>query len=151
MQLQLKEFQALSNDELYNIMKARVDVFVVEQECAYEEIDNYDQGAMHLFLTIDSHISAYVRILPRATVYNEVSIGRVLVTKSYRGKGYAKLVMEKAIQFITDEWKENTIKIQAQNYLQKFYSELGFVQISDVYLDDNIPHVDMFWSNNQKV
>lgn len=130
-------------------MKARVDVFVVEQECAYEEIDNYDQAAMHLFLTINNYVAAYVRILPSKTKYDEVSIGRVLVTKAYRGKGHAKLVMEKAIQFVMDEWQEKTIKIQAQEYLHKFYSNLGFVQISDVYLDDNIPHVDMIWEKNQ--
>lgn len=151
MNWQLIEFRALSNEALYNILKARVDVFVVEQECAYEEIDNLDQVAMHLFLTIDNQIVAYVRILPKETAYNEVSIGRVLVTKDYRGNGYAKQVMEKAIQFITDKWEESTIKIQAQEYLQKFYSDLGFVQISDVYLEDNIPHIDMIWSNNQKV
>ncbi|ASN07146.1 GNAT family N-acetyltransferase [Virgibacillus necropolis] len=145
----VKEFQALSNDELYSIMKARVDVFVVEQECAYEEIDNYDQAAIHYFLTIDNQIAAYVRILPSNTKYEEVSIGRVLVTRDFRANGYAKLLMKKAIQFVTDEWTENTIKIQAQNYLHKFYSALGFVQISDVYLDDNIPHIDMIWSKNQ--
>lgn len=151
MNWQIKDFQGLSNDELYSIMKARVDVFVVEQECAYEEIDNYDQSAMHLFLTIENYIAAYVRILPSKTKYQEVSIGRVLVTKDYRANGYAKLIMKKAIQFVRDEWKESAIKIQAQNYLHKFYSELGFVQISDVYLDDNIPHIDMIWGNNQKV
>ena len=132
-------------------MKARVDVFVVEQECAYEEADNYDQAAMHLFLTIDKQIAAYVRILPKETVYKEVSIGRVLVTKDYRGNGYGKLVMEKAIQFVNDEWEVDTIKIQAQNYLHKFYSALGFKQVSDIYLEDNIPHIDMIWGNNHKV
>lgn len=151
MNWQIKEFKGLSNDELYNIMKARVDVFVVEQECAYEEIDNYDQAAMHLFLKVDNNIAAYVRILPSKTKYEEVSIGRVLVTKEQRGNGYAKLIMKKALQFVNDEWEEKVIKIQAQQYLHKFYSELGFAQISDIYLDDNIPHIDMIWRNNQKV
>lgn len=151
MNWQIKEFQTLSNNELYNILKARIDVFVVEQECAYEEIDNYDQSAMHLFLTIENQIAAYVRILPKETKYEEVSIGRVLVSKEYRGNGYAKMVMKKAIQFVNTEWKEGTIKIQAQNYLHKFYSELGFKQVSDIYLDDDIPHIDMIWRNNQKV
>ncbi|WP_404451143.1 GNAT family N-acetyltransferase [Virgibacillus necropolis] len=149
MDWKVKEFQALSNDELYSIMKARVDVFVVEQECAYEEIDNYDQAAMHYFLTIDNQIAAYVRILPSKTKYDEISIGRVLVTKSYRGNGYAKLVMEKAIQYVVNEWQEDKIKIQAQEYLHRFYSELGFIQTSTVYLDDNIPHIDMIWGKNQ--
>ncbi|MFZ3579424.1 GNAT family N-acetyltransferase [Virgibacillus sp. DJP39] len=149
MEWHIKDFQALSNDELYNIMKARVDVFVVEQECAYEEIDGHDQEAVHYFLTVNDEIAAYVRILPTKSKYDEASIGRVLVTKPHRGKGYGKLVMENAIQYITNEWNENRIKIQAQNYLHKFYSELGFIQKSEIYLDDNIPHIDMIWGNNQ--
>lgn len=145
----IKKFQDLSNDELYGIMKARVDVFVVEQECAYEEIDNYDQSAIHYFLKIDNQIASYVRILPKHSKYEEVSIGRVLVAKAYRGNGYAKQIMMKATQFAADQWQENTIKIQAQEYLYKFYSELGFEQISESYLDDNIPHIDMIWRKNQ--
>ncbi|ASK61294.1 GNAT family N-acetyltransferase [Virgibacillus phasianinus] len=149
MEWHLKEFKDLSNNELYGIMKARVDVFVVEQECAYEEIDNYDQTAIHYFLTVENEIAAYVRILPSHTKYEEVSIGRVLVTKNFRGNGYAKMIMKKAIQYVTDVWKVHTIKLQAQQYLHRFYSELGFLQHSDVYLDDDIPHIDMFWRNNQ--
>ena len=149
MKWSLKTFQSLTNNELYTILKARIDVFVVEQECAYEEIDNYDQESMHYFLTIDNQVAAYVRILPSNTKYKEVSIGRVLVTKNHRQNGYAKLIMRKAIQFITEEWQENDIKIQAQAYLHKFYSELGFEQISEIYLDDDIPHIDMKWNANQ--
>ena len=139
----LKKFQDLSVFELYSILKARVDIFVVEQSCAYPEIDNYDQQAMHLFLKSNENLIAYVRILPKHTKYNEVSIGRVLVLKDYRFQGYATKIMQKAIHYITNEWQEQTIKIQAQHHLKNFYSSLGFKQISDVYLDDNIPHIDM--------
>lgn len=139
----LKKFQDLSVFELYSILKARVDIFVVEQSCAYPEIDNYDQQAMHLFLKNNENLIAYVRILPKHTKYNEVSIGRVLVLKDYRFQGYATKIMQKAIHYIINEWQEQTIKIQAQHHLKKFYSSLGFKQISDVYLDDNIPHIDM--------
>ena len=139
----LKKFQDLSVFELYSILKARVDIFVVEQSCAYPEIDNYDQQAMHLFLKSNENLIAYVRILPKHTKYNEVSIGRVLVLKDYRFQGYATKIMQKAIHYIINESQEQTIKIQAQHHLKNFYSSLGFKQISDVYLDDNIPHIDM--------
>ncbi len=139
----LKKFHELSVSELYNILKARVDIFVVEQTCAYPEIDDYDQQAMHLCLKNNENLIAYVRILPKHTKYTEVSIGRVLVVKDYRSKGYASKIMQKAIHYITNEWLEQTIKIQAQHHLKQFYSSLGFKQVSDVYLEDDIPHIDM--------
>lgn len=139
----IKEFNELSLNELYNILKARVDIFVVEQACAYPEIDNYDQQSLHLFLKDGEKIVAYVRILPANSKYPEVSIGRVIVTKNYRGQGYAADIMKKAIDYIYTEWQEEVIKIQAQHYLNTFYSSLGFEQITDIYLEDNIPHIDM--------
>jgi len=139
----IKTFNDLTNEELYKILKARVDVFVVEQTCPYPEIDNYDQEAIHYFLNDGEEIMGYVRILPSGSRYSEASIGRVLVTKASRGNGYARDIMEKAIQYIYDEWKETKIKLQAQVYLEKFYASLGFERISEEYLEDNIPHVDM--------
>lgn len=139
----IKTFNDLTNEELYKIMKARVDVFVVEQTCPYPEIDNYDQEAIHYFLSDGEEIMGYVRILPSGSRYSEASIGRVLVTKASRGNGYARDIMEKAIQYIRDEWKETKIKLQAQVYLEKFYVSLGFERISEEYLEDNIAHVDM--------
>lgn len=139
----LKTFEQLSTHELYQILKARVDIFVVEQACAYEEIDNFDQQSAHLFLRSEDKLVAYVRLVPKQTKFNEVSIGRVLVVKEFRGNGYAKAIMEKAINHIINEWKENVIKIQAQHYLINFYASLGFEQVTDVYLDDGLPHIDM--------
>jgi len=139
----IKTFNDLTNEELYKIMKARVDVFVVEQTCPYPEIDNYDQEAIHYFINDGEEIMGYVRILPSGSRYSEASIGRVLVTKASRGNGYARDIMEKAIQYIRDEWKETKIKLQAQVYLEKFYVSLGFERISEEYLEDNIAHVDM--------
>ncbi|MGY0693647.1 GNAT family N-acetyltransferase [Virgibacillus sp. FSP13] len=141
----IKSFQEIPAEELYQLIKARIDVFVVEQTCPYEELDNNDQDAIHYFLKIDDEVAAYVRILPKGLKYPEASIGRVLVVKKFRGNGYAKQIMQKAIAFVRDEWKENKIKIQAQEYLQHFYASFGFEQISDVYLEDDIPHVDMIW------
>lgn len=140
-----KAFKELNNDELYSLLKARVDVFIVEQNCPYEEIDNYDQQAIHYFLKINNDLAAYARILPKNTKYEQVSIGRVLVMKEHRKQGYAEKVMKQAMSYIVDEWKETSIKIQAQYYLKKFYSSLGFKQISDVYLEDEIPHIDMIF------
>lgn len=145
MKYYIKSFSELTNNELYKLLKARVDVFVVEQACPYPEIDNYDQDAIHYFLKNKQDIVAMVRLLPSGTRYSEASIGRVLVTKKYRNQGYAREIMEKALLFIRNEWKEAKIKLQAQVYLEKFYASLGFKRITEEYLEDNIPHVDMIW------
>lgn len=140
-----KAFSDLSVDELYDILKARVDVFVVEQTCPYPEIDNYDQQSLHIYLKNEDDLLGYARILPKNSKFQEASIGRVLVVKKYRGKGFAELIMKEAINHIFNEWKEEVIFIQAQHYLSEFYSSLGFKQITDVYLEDNIPHIDMIY------
>ena len=145
MEYYIKTFNELTNDELYQLLKARVDVFVVEQNCPYPEIDNYDQEATHYFLKDNEAIAALVRLLPSGSRYKEASIGRVLVTEKYRGHGYARDIMNKAMKYIENEWNEGKIKLQAQTYLEKFYSSLGFKRISDEYLEDNIPHIDMIW------
>ncbi|WP_042220430.1 GNAT family N-acetyltransferase [Oceanobacillus manasiensis] len=141
----IKSFSELTNIELYNLLKARTDVFVVEQNCAYPELDNYDQESMHLYVEEEGEIAALVRIIPAGNKYKEASIGRVMVVNKFRGKGYAKQVMERALHFITEEWKETGIKIQAQEYLKVFYQGLGFKQITEPYLDDGILHIDMNW------
>lgn len=141
----IKTFQELSNEILYQIMRERVDVFVVEQTCPYPELDNYDQAAIHYFLKINNEIAAYVRMLPSGSKYEEASIGRVMVMKEYRGHGYAGVLMQKAMDYISEEWGETKIKIQAQFYLKTFYTNLGFKQLSDSYLEDGIPHIDMVW------
>ncbi|WP_053217446.1 GNAT family N-acetyltransferase [Virgibacillus senegalensis] len=138
-----KSFEELDTEELYTIIRTRIDVFVVEQHCPYPELDGHDYQAVHLFCKDGESIVAYARLLPKGTVYEYASIGRVLVHKSYRGSGYAKQLLQKAISHITEEWQETTIKIQGQEYLRHFYASFGFKEISEVYLDDGIPHVDM--------
>lgn len=140
-----KPFEKLTNDELYALLKLRVDVFVVEQDCPYPELDNYDQQAIHYFLKINEEFAAYVRILPSNSKYEEVSIGRVLVLKKFRRQGYAQQIMQKAIDYVMNEWKETRIKVQGQEYLKDFYSGFGFEQVSESYLEDGIPHIDMIW------
>lgn len=146
MQWEIKAFDQLSLQELYTILTMRTNVFVVEQACPYPEVDGKDPNCLHLLGTINGELVAYLRILPAGLRYDEVSIGRVVVKPSHRGKGLGRLMMEQAIHCITNEWKESQIKIGAQAYLEKFYQSLGFEPVSEVYLEDDIPHLDMLYS-----
>ena len=146
MQWEIKAFDQLSLQELYTILTMRTNVFVVEQACPYPELDGKDPNCLHLLGTINGELVAYLRILPAGLRYDEVSIGRVVVKPSHRGKGLGRLMMEQAIYCITNEWKESQIKIGAQAYLEKFYQSLGFEPVSEVYLEDDIPHLDMLYS-----
>lgn len=143
MHFQCKPFQELTITELYAILQVRTDVFVVEQACPYPEVDGKDQQCLHMFLEIEGDIAAYCRLLPPGISYEQTSIGRVLVHPAHRGKGLAQQMMKLAINTIEKEMNETTIKIQAQAYLQAFYEQLGFLVVSDTYLEDNIPHIDM--------
>lgn len=118
---------------------------MLEQACPYPEIDGKDPSCLHLLGTDNGELVAYLRILPACLSYDEVSIGRVVIKPSHRGKGLGRPMMEKAIAYITTEWKESQIRIGAQAYLEKFYQSLGFEPISEVYLEDDIPHLDMLY------
>ena len=146
MQWEIKAFDQLSLQELYTMLTLRTNVFVVEQACPYPELDGKDPNCLHLLGTINGELVAYLRILPAGLIYDEVSIGRVVIKPSHRGKGLGRLMMEQAIHCITNEWKESQIKIGAQAYLEKFYQSLGFEPVSEVYLEDDIPHLDMLYS-----
>ncbi|WP_274653390.1 GNAT family N-acetyltransferase [Paenibacillus humicola] len=139
----LLAFEELTNLELYHILKARTDVFVVEQNCPYFEVDGKDPYCLHLFHELDGEIAAYLRIVPAGVSYPEPSLGRVLVNKEYRGKGMAKELLTQALAFIREEWQVTAVKIQAQAYLREFYGSFGFRPVSEVYMEDNIPHLDM--------
>lgn len=146
MRLLIRSLKSLDSIELYKIFKLRIDVFVVEQKCPYQEIDDKDIDASHVYLKDDDNIVAYLRVLSPGLSYKEASIGRVLVNKEYRGKRYGRQIMEEGIKFCKSNYSEN-IKISAQAYLEDFYKSLGFEKISDVYLEDNIPHIDMIYYN----
>lgn len=141
----IKTFNELTTDELYKILQLRNEVFIVEQECPYQDIDGKDNESYHIFLKKDNEVIAYSRILKKGISYEQASIGRVIVKKDYRGGNIAKDMLLKSISFIKNSLHEKEIKIQAQAYLDKFYSSLGFEKISDVYLEDNIPHMDMLY------
>jgi ElaA protein len=139
-----KSFNALKTVELYALLKLRTDVFVVEQQCAYPELDDFDQLARHIFLVNESaQLVAYARVLPPGTVYTEASIGRICVVKDKRGKQYGKQVFEEALKEAERLFPSKTLKLQAQTYLEKFYQSFGFKTVSEPYPDFGIPHVDM--------
>lgn len=146
MEYNIKAFKELTTGEIYEIMRVRNEVFVVEQNCVYQDCDGKDKKSYHLYYMNDNKVVAYVRILEKGVSYDEVSIGRVLVSKEYRGKGLSRECMKKAIDFVTNNLKENTIRISAQEYLKEFYRSLGFKEVSEVYLEDNIPHVEMVYN-----
>lgn len=146
MNWKIKKFNELNAEEIYKILALRNEIFIVEQECPYLDCDGKDFNSYHLFAKENGEIVAYLRILEKGVSYDEISIGRVAVKQSYRGRGISREMMLKAIDFIENNLFENTIKIQAQAYLLKFYSSLGFKAVSEEYLEDNIPHIDMLYS-----
>ncbi len=145
MDFNIKAFKELSQEELYKIIQARINVFVVEQDCPYEECDDKDQNSFHLYFKADGIITAYLRIIPAGISYAEPSIGRVLVNEAYRRQGLATKIMGKAISFIKKNFNRQEIRISAQEYVLDFYKNLGFEVVSDKYLEDGIPHYEMIY------
>lgn len=139
----IKSFDQLSADELYKILQARVDVFVVEQHCPYPELDDYDQSALHLWAEIDGEVLAYCRIFPPGIKYDEASIGRVLTKKNFRGLNLGKNLVKSALNTIEARYKITSVRISAQDYLLKFYGDFGFLDSGKKYLEDDIPHTEM--------
>lgn len=135
----IKSFQELTNDELYEILQLRTSIFVVEQKCAYLEVDGKDKFAYHLFKKEDEKIIAYLRVLPKGISYKEASLGRIIVKQAQRGTGLGRELVARGIAFLENEWHEKTIKIQAQSRLQTFYESFGFRPISDIYSDEGLP------------
>ena len=141
-----KNFEELTNLELYNILALRTEVFIVEQDCPYQECDGNDEIAIHLFGTLNDKIVAYTRILPTGIAYETPSIGRVVTHQSIRGKGLGYELMEKAIECCYQKFGVNPITISAQEHLEKYYGKLGFTKASEMYLEDDIPHIKMIKS-----
>ena len=143
----IKKFRELSTEEIYNILKLRSEVFVVEQNCVYQDIDEKDKKATHLFIEKNNDIIAYTRIFKKGDYYEEnPSIGRVVVSKKERGKNFGKEIMLNSIEFIKKELKGRKIELSAQKYLDKFYKDLDFYSEGEDYLEDGIPHQRMFYN-----
>lgn len=142
-QWQCKPFAQLSVYELYEILRLRSDVFVVEQQCVFLDADNYDQDCFHFCGWIGKELAAYVRIVPPGLIYTHASIGRVTTSKTARKGGLGKMLMGKAITETKRLFDEQEILIGAQLYLKKFYENFGFVQCGEGYIEDGIPHIKM--------
>ncbi|MDB4133647.1 GNAT family N-acetyltransferase [Flavobacteriaceae bacterium] len=143
MKITVFKYQDLGQERLYEILKLRLEVFVVEQKCAYQDLDNKDEKALHLVGEENNKIIAYTRIFRKGNFFKNSSIGRVLVKKEYRNKDYGRIIMRRSIEKLKEDPKEEKIELSAQKYLLKFYSELGFEKKGEEYLEDNIPHVKM--------
>ena len=139
----VKKFSELSIEELYQILRLRSEVFVVEQNCVYQDLDNKDQISVHIFIKEKNEIVAYTRIFKSGDYYKNPSIGRVVVSKKKRGKELGKKIMIFSIDYIKENLKSDKIELSAQKYLDKFYKDLGFYKIGEDYLEDGIPHQRM--------
>lgn len=136
-------FNSLTPYELYAIIRLRNEVFVVEQNCVFQDADDKDQQCYHLMGLIENRMAAYARLVPAGVCYHYISIGRVITSPAFRKSGAGKALMQKAIEECYRLFNEQTIKIGAQFHLKKFYESFGFLQSSEVYLEDNIPHIEM--------
>ncbi len=139
----IKTFEELSKDELYKILKERVNVFIVEQDCPYPELDDYDQKALHLWAESDDEVLAYCRIFEPGIKYREASIGRVLTNLNYRNLKLGRILITFAINTIETRFRNSAVRISAQDYLLRFYNDFGFQDTGKKYLEDDIPHTEM--------
>jgi ElaA protein len=139
----LKKFEELTPYQLYAILQLRNEVFVVEQNCVFQDTDDKDQQSMHFMGFLNNKLVAYTRLVPPGVAYEEVSIGRVVTSPSVRRSGIGKELMQRSIDTVYRLFGEVPIKIGAQLYLKKFYEYLGFKQVSEVYLEDGIEHIYM--------
>lgn len=142
-QFKIKPYNELSTTELYEILQLRSEVFVVEQNCVYQDIDGKDQKAIHVLGYYDGLLAAYSRLFQPNDYFVDSSIGRVIVKASYRDKKIGHDLMKTSIVAIKDLFNETAITISAQLYLQKFYESHGFVTVGESYLEDDIPHIEM--------
>ena len=143
-QLHKKSFQELTTDELYELRRVRSEVFVVEQNCVYQDLDGDDQQSVHLWLTVEDKVVALARVCPAGSHMKEISIGRVITTE--RGKGYGKQIMLHAIDAAIEHFGATLIVIEAQEYARGFYESVGFRQSSEPFMLDGIPHIKMTWT-----
>ncbi len=145
MKIEIKYFNELITNELYELLQLRSEVFVVEQNCVYQDIDGKDEIALHVLGKENGKIVAYLRIFKPGDYFQSTSIGRVVVTKTSRKKGYAKEIMNYAIAYVEGNIKEKAIMLSAQTYLMNFYKDLGFRSKGEEYLEDGIPHIKMVY------
>ena len=143
MKLEIKPWEKLSREQINEIFSLRSEVFIVEQECPYQDVDGKDETADHIMLRVDNELVGYTRVFPKNTYFKEASFGRAVVKKKDRGEGYGHLIVDKALEHLKTK-KQSPIKISAQSYLKDFYSSHGFVAKGEEYMEDGIPHTAMY-------
>lgn len=141
MEIYVKRFEELSPEELYEIIKIRVAVFCLEQNCLYQDLDDKDKKAYHVYIKENDKIKAYLRVLDKGISFDEISIGRVLTME--RGAGFGNIILKEGIRVAKEKMNADKIEIEAQSYAKGYYEKFGFKQISDVFLEDGIPHIKM--------
>jgi len=140
----VKSFEAFTINELYDVLQLRSEVFVVEQDCVYQDIDGKDRKALHVLgKDAAGKIVAYTRLFAAGDYFEKASIGRVVVAKDARAFGYGHDIMKASIVAVKEQYQTEAIKISAQTYLRKFYNSHGFTQIGAEYMEDGIPHIAM--------
>lgn len=143
MEVRIRSFQDLSPEELYEILSLRSEVFVVEQNCVYQDIDQKDQNALHVLGLKEGRILAYCRCFKPGDYFKEAAIGRVLVKKEERGSSFGHEILSASIKAVQEKYNVSEIKLSAQQYLTSFYEAHGFNQTGEPYLEDGIPHIAM--------
>ncbi|MGO3183003.1 MAG: GNAT family N-acetyltransferase [Aequorivita sp.] len=143
MEIEVKSFEELTKKELYEMLQLRSDIFVVEQDCVYSDIDGKDERALHILGWEDGILVAYARCFQAGDYFDEAAIGRILVRENYRKMGYGNQITKASIKAIKTKYKADTIKISAQIYLVIFYESHGFKTTGDRYMEDGIPHITM--------
>jgi len=146
MEVTVKTFEELSKKELYAVLQLRAEVFIVEQDCVYQDLDGKDKKALHVLGNIKGKTVAYTRIFKPGDYFKEASIGRVVVKQGERKHGYGRDIMKASINAVKERLGETLIHVSAQTYLKKFYNSLGFKQVGEGYLEDGIPHIGMLKS-----
>lgn len=138
-----KTFDQLTQKELYEIIRLRIEVFVVEQDAPYQDTDRKDYDSFHIFGTLEDEVVAYARLIPAGITYDEPCLGRVVTAENVRRDGYGRTVVTLGLEAMKTQFGTTACRISAQLYLQEFYESFGFKQVSEVYLEDGLPHIEM--------
>ncbi len=144
MRLEVKGWNQLSRKEINDIFSLRSEVFVIEQECIYQDVDGKDEKADHVLLFVNNELVGYTRVFNEKIYFKEASFGRAVVKKNFRGEGYGNLLVKKSLEHLKTN-KQSPIKISAQSHLKEFYSSHGFVVKGEEYMEDGIPHSAMYY------
>jgi ElaA protein len=143
MEINTYDFSSLNSDQLYGLLQLRSEVFVVEQDCVYQDIDGKDQKALHVLGTVEGNIVAYTRIFKPGDYLEKAAIGRVVVASDFRKRDFGKAIMQASIAAVENHFNTTAIGLSAQTYLLNFYNDLGFSALGETYLEDGIPHIYM--------